>query len=222
MRCGSTARQVDDVTTHPAFKLMIDALARVYDQQNSDEYRDEMTYVEPENGVRTSISWLLPRSARTSNRKRRNSQLWNMLTWGQLGRSPDILAPYIINLVPHAEDAFSAVKHPQCDFGENVDQLLQVLPRQRSIPHPCAGRSAGRPQRAAAERAPREVPEDEEIALHVVEETAEGVIVTRRQAAFDRGRAQQRMLRLAVGDVLRPQRSALRAGLRHPVQLHRA
>ena len=35
------------------FKPMIDALARVYDLQNSDEYRDRMTYVEPEIGPPT-------------------------------------------------------------------------------------------------------------------------------------------------------------------------
>ena len=96
-------KKVDDVTTHPAFQPMIEALARVYDLQNSDEYRDKMTYVEPENGVRTSLSWLLPKDREDSHRKRVNSQCWNMLTWGQLGRSPDILAPYISNMVPRAE-----------------------------------------------------------------------------------------------------------------------
>jgi len=32
--------RVDDVTTHPAFKDMINELARCYDLQNSNEYRD--------------------------------------------------------------------------------------------------------------------------------------------------------------------------------------
>ena len=111
-------KRVDDVTTHPAFRDMIKALADVYDQQNN-EYRDEMTYVEPETGLRTSLSWLISKTHEDSARKRRNSQLWNMLTWGQLGRSPDILAPYIANLVPRAAE-FSAYKNPHCDFGENI------------------------------------------------------------------------------------------------------
>jgi 4-hydroxyphenylacetate 3-monooxygenase len=110
---------VDDVTVHPAFKDMIGELARCYDLQNSAAYRDKMTFVEPESGVRTSISWLLPRSAADLKRKRRNSELWNEFTWGQLGRSPDILAPYIISAL-HLKDAFSEVKHPRCDFGENL------------------------------------------------------------------------------------------------------
>ncbi|HWC28989.1 MAG TPA: 4-hydroxyphenylacetate 3-hydroxylase N-terminal domain-containing protein, partial [Dehalococcoidia bacterium] len=74
-------KRVDDVTTHPAFRDMIKALADVYDLQNSDEYRDQMTYVDPESGLRTSLSWLIPQSSEDSARKRRNSQLWNKFTW---------------------------------------------------------------------------------------------------------------------------------------------
>src|SRR6201998_4772215 len=84
-------RPVDDVTTHPAFKDMVGELARVYDLQNSPQYRDEMTCIDPDSGNRISVSWLFPRSAEDLQKKRRNSELWNELTWGQLGRSPDIL-----------------------------------------------------------------------------------------------------------------------------------
>src|SRR5665213_1431720 len=116
--------RVNDVTVHPAFKDMIGELARCYDLQNSAEYRDEMTFADPGSGVRTSVSWLLPRSAEDLKRKRRNSELWNAFTWGQLGRSPDILAPYIISTL-HLKDNFSAVKHAKCDFGENLENYYQ-------------------------------------------------------------------------------------------------
>ena len=36
-----------------------------------------------------------------------------------MGRSHDILAPYIIGMM-HRKDDFSAVKNPHCDFGENL------------------------------------------------------------------------------------------------------
>src|SRR5438874_4105280 len=169
-------QKIDDVTQHPAFKPMIDALARVYDLQNSDEYRDQMTYVEPENGIRTSLSWLLPKDREDSHRKRVNSQMWNMLTWGQLGRSPDILAPYISNMVPRAA-AFSAVKHAKCDFGENIVNYYKYcrdndLFLTHALGDPQVDRST-QPQNSQ-----RLTPEDEEIALHVVEETNEGIIVS--------------------------------------------
>jgi 4-hydroxyphenylacetate 3-monooxygenase len=50
--------RVDDVTTHPAFKNMIAELALIYDLQNSEKYRDEMTCIDPATGRRISVSWL--------------------------------------------------------------------------------------------------------------------------------------------------------------------
>jgi 4-hydroxyphenylacetate 3-monooxygenase len=69
--------RVDDVTTHLAFKDMIAELTRIYNLQNSDKYRDEMTCIDPATGRRISVSWLLLRSAEDLKRKRRNSELWN-------------------------------------------------------------------------------------------------------------------------------------------------
>ena len=64
--------KVADVTTHPAFKDMIHEMARVYDLQNTDKYRDDMTFVDSESGTRTSVSWMLPKSADELKMKRRN------------------------------------------------------------------------------------------------------------------------------------------------------
>jgi aromatic ring hydroxylase len=169
-------RRVDDVTAHPAFKPMIGALARVYDLQNSPDYRDAMTFLDPESGVRASISWLLPRSTADLRRKRRNSELWNELTWGQLGRSPDILAPYIISAL-HLKDEFSQVKHPRCDFGENLENYYKhCLRNDLFLTHALGDPQVDRSEQPQNER--RKVREDEEVALHVVEETKDGVIVT--------------------------------------------
>ena len=112
-------QKVDDVTTHPAFTGMVHELARIYDLQHTDDYRDQMTFVAAETGTRCSISWLLPTSMDDLKRKRRNSELWNQQCWGQLGRGPDILAPYIITLYDIRE-SLSGVQSPHCDFGEHV------------------------------------------------------------------------------------------------------
>jgi len=168
-------RKIDDVTVHPSFAPMINALARVYDLQNDDEYRDRMTYVEPESGVRTSLSWLLPKDREDSHRKRVNSQLWNRLTWGQLGRSPDILAPFISNMVPRAE-IFSSFSNPHCDFGENIVNYYRYCrDNDLFLTHALGDPQVDRSTQPQNDR--RAVPEDEEIALHVVEETDGGVIV---------------------------------------------
>jgi aromatic ring hydroxylase len=168
-------KRVDDVTTHPAFRDMVHALADVYDRQN-DTYRDEMTYVDAESGVRTSLSWLVPHTREDSARKRRNSQLWNLLTWGQLGRSPDVLAPFIVNLMVR-KDAFGAHRHPRCDFGENIANYYRnCRDNDLFLTHALGDPQVDRSQQPQNER--RAVPEDEEIAPHVVEETDAGVIVS--------------------------------------------
>ena len=166
--------KVKDVTTHPAFKDMIRALADVYDLQNT-QYKEEMTYVEPESGVRTSLSWLIPKTHEDSALKRKNSQLWNMLTWGQLGRSPDILAPYITNLVARKE-MFSAIENPNCDFGENIVNYYRYCrDNDLFLTHALGDPQVDRSTQPQNEQ--RATPEDEEIALHVVKETDAGVIV---------------------------------------------
>ena len=168
--------RVDDVTTHPAFKDMIAELARICDLQNSEKYRDEMTCIDPATGRRISVSWLWPRSAEDLKRKRRNSELWNELSWGQLGRSPDILAPYIISAL-HLKDQFSAVKHPKCDFGDNIENYYKYcMGHDLFLTHALGDPQVDRSTQPQNEQ--RTVAEDEEVALHVVEETKDGVIVT--------------------------------------------
>jgi 4-hydroxyphenylacetate 3-monooxygenase oxygenase component len=169
-------KRIDDITTHPAFRDMIKSLADVYDLQNSDEYRDQMTYLDPESGVRTSLSWLIPESFEDSSRKRRNSQLWNKFTWGQLGRSPDVLAPFICNMVPR-RDVFGSFKNEHCDFAENILRYYRYCrDNDLFLTHALGDPQVDRSTQPQNER--RQTPEDEEIALHVVEETAEGVIVS--------------------------------------------
>ena len=96
---------------------MVHELARIYDLQHTPEYRDEMTFVSPATGGRCSVSWLAPRSMEDLKAKRRNSEIWTRQSWGQLGRGPDIMAPYIIGLY-NSRQAFSDIKSPRCDFGE--------------------------------------------------------------------------------------------------------
>lgn len=168
--------KVDDVTTHPAFRDMIQEMARIYDLQNSDQYRDEMTFVDSESGVRSSVSWLLPRSAEDLGKKRRNSELWNLLTWGQLGRSHDILAPYIIGAL-HRKNLYSESKNPHCDFGENLENYYKFCMRNDLfLTHALGDPQVDRSEQAQNED--RKTAEDTEVVLHVVEETKDGVIVT--------------------------------------------
>jgi 4-hydroxyphenylacetate 3-monooxygenase oxygenase component len=167
--------KVQDVTTHPAFTGMVHELARIYDLQHTDEYRDQMTFLSPYTGHRCSLSWLLPRSPEDLQKKRRNSEIWNEQCWGQLGRGPDILAPYIITLYD-AREALSAVQHPRCDFGENIVHYYHYcLENDLFLTHALGDPQVDRSQQPQNEQ--RTMQEEGEIVLHVVEETNDGVIV---------------------------------------------
>ena len=166
--------RVGDVTTHPALTGMVHELARIYDLQHTDGFGDEMTFVSPETGNRCSLSWLLPRSHKDLRRQRRNSEIWNEESWGQLGRSPDILAPHIISLVA-IRDALAQVKHPKCDFGENiVNYHRHCMENDLFLTH-----ALGDPQVDRSIQPQNETRDEgeSEVALHVVEETSEGIIV---------------------------------------------
>jgi 4-hydroxyphenylacetate 3-monooxygenase len=167
--------QVQDVTTHPAFTGMVHELARIYDLQHTEAYRDQMTFLSAETGTRCGVSWLLPRSHEDLQKKRRNSEIWNAQCWGQLGRGPDILAPYIITLYD-AREALSAIKHPHCDFGENVvNYYYYCKENDLFLTHALGDPQVDRSQQPQNEQ--RTMREAEEVVLHVVEETSAGVIV---------------------------------------------
>src|SRR5690348_1657483 len=168
-------QKVADVPSHPAFKDFVQNLARIYDLQHGAELGEQMTYVSPETGNRVSLSWLVPRSREDLARKRRNSEIWSQQTWGQLGRSPDILAPYITSLaVRHA--SLGSVKNPHCDFGENaINYARYCREHDLFLTHALGDPQVDRSEQPQNEQ--RQVPESEEISLHVVRETPDGVIV---------------------------------------------
>ncbi len=167
-------QKVHDVTTHPAFSGMVHELARIYDRQHTEPDQDEMTFTSPETSNRCSLSWLLPCTLDDLKRKRRNSEIWNEQCWGQLGRGPDILAPYIITLYD-IRQTLSAMKNPHCDFGENVVNYYRYcMENDLFLTHALGDPQVDRSEQPQNEqRAARE----EEVALHVVEETQDGVIV---------------------------------------------
>ncbi|MEC9014069.1 MAG: 4-hydroxyphenylacetate 3-hydroxylase N-terminal domain-containing protein, partial [Chloroflexota bacterium] len=167
-------KRIDDVPSHPAFSGMVNELSRIYDLQYDPEFQDIMTFVSSETGNRCSTSWLLARSEDDLKKKRRNSEIWTSQSWGQLGRAPDVLAPYIISLYK-AREKLSTIKHPHCDFGENVVNYHRYcMENDLFLTHALGDPQVDRSEQPQNEqRAARE----EDLALHVVEETVEGIII---------------------------------------------
>ena len=63
--------RVDDVTTHPAFKPIVDVRARIYDLAHEDATRGRMSYVDEETGERCPIGSKLPLTKEDWHAKRR-------------------------------------------------------------------------------------------------------------------------------------------------------
>ena len=166
--------RIEDITQHKSFIGVVNELARIYDLQSDPEFQREMIFSEPATGQKVSVSWMLPRSHEDLRRKRRNSEIWNQQCWGQLGRGPDILSSYIITLY-NARNHFSAIKNPHCDFGENIKNYYKYCrDNDLFLTHALGDPQVDRSEQPQNEqRAARE----EDLALHVVEETHEGIIV---------------------------------------------
>ena len=65
-----SGERVDDVTTHPAFKPLVDARARIYDMAHEDATRDVVSYA-GDDGERNAISTQLPRTREDWHAKQR-------------------------------------------------------------------------------------------------------------------------------------------------------
>ena len=67
--------KVDDVTTHPAFKPIVDIRARIYDLAHEDATRDVMTYVDQESGEDCATGSKPPRSRQDWSQKRKGVEV---------------------------------------------------------------------------------------------------------------------------------------------------
>ena len=63
--------KVDDVSTHPAFKPIVDVRARIYDMAHEDQHRDVMTYVDATTNTPNAIALKLPKEQNDWHDKRR-------------------------------------------------------------------------------------------------------------------------------------------------------
>ncbi len=54
--------KIDDATSHPAFKPLVDVRARIYDMAHEVDYHDVMSYSDPESNERNNIGYRLPKS----------------------------------------------------------------------------------------------------------------------------------------------------------------
>lgn len=99
--------QVEDVTTHPAFREAVRSIAELYDDAADPSNQELMTYpLEGRDGAspeRANVCYMIPRSEEDLIKRRQGLRHWAELTFGLMGRSPDHVAGFLAGFAGNAE-----------------------------------------------------------------------------------------------------------------------
>ena len=113
--------EVDDVTTHPAFRNAARSFAMIYDRKRAPENRDVMTC--DEDGETFSTYFLLPRAREDLQRRFETHRRIASWTHGLIGRSPDNFPSYVSGLVMDPA-MFDRIRQ---GFGDNIRRYYRHM-----------------------------------------------------------------------------------------------
>jgi 4-hydroxyphenylacetate 3-monooxygenase len=157
-------QRVADVTTHPAFVHGARSLASLYDMQG--EHPEAMTF-RTEDGDRAGMSFIQPKSADELRKRTQMFRRWAEYSHGMMGRSPDYLNASIAAMA--AAHGFFAASDRR--FGDNIANYYREARKHdwcatHTLLNPRASRAAGWAGQT-----------DAELALKLVDQSAEGIVV---------------------------------------------
>ncbi|MFF2455167.1 4-hydroxyphenylacetate 3-monooxygenase, oxygenase component [Peribacillus simplex] len=114
------------ISDHPAFKGILKSKASLYDLQNSQDLKNEMTFFSSENENPIGLSYLQPKTKEDLKRRRKMIEHWARQTHGMMGRSPDYMNTVVMSF---ASSANVLSRRKNC-FPENIQSLYE-----RAIKH---------------------------------------------------------------------------------------
>ncbi|HEX6996987.1 MAG TPA: 4-hydroxyphenylacetate 3-monooxygenase, oxygenase component [Gammaproteobacteria bacterium] len=158
--------RVPDVTAHPGLARGAASIARLLDRQHDPALRDLLTY-EDEDGGRSAMAFLPPKSA--DDVARRGAAMYDWAKWsgGMLGRTPDYLNGSFMAFAGAA--SFFGANRPE--FAANIRAYYDHIRRADLVlTHTLVNPGYSRAPGTHGVPAP-------EVALHAVRETDAGVIV---------------------------------------------
>lgn len=92
-------KQIDDVTTHKAYRNAVSSVGKLYDFQSRPDNVEMMTFEVPDGaGGRANRIWQLPTSYNELVERRKALEAWTELHGGFLGRAPDHVASCIAGM----------------------------------------------------------------------------------------------------------------------------
>jgi len=163
-----SGKQVKDSTTQPGLMGGIKTLARLYDLQHDPEVGKDMTYESPTTGDQVGLSFLTPRTHEDLDRRREMMRNWAKITCGMMGRTPDFLNVSLMAMAGAGK--YFGQNRPE--FEKNIqDYYEMVREKDLVLTHTLVNIQRIRSGAATA------LDDSLDVALSVVKETDEGIIV---------------------------------------------
>ncbi|HIF45002.1 MAG TPA: 4-hydroxyphenylacetate 3-monooxygenase, oxygenase component [Dehalococcoidia bacterium] len=163
-----SGKQVKDPTTQPGLMGGIKTLARLYDLQHDPEVGKDMTYESPTTGDQVGLSFLTPRTHEDLDRRREMMRNWAKITCGMMGRTPDFLNVSLMAMAGAGK--YFGQNRPE--FEKNIqDYYEMVREKDLVLTHTLVNIQRNRSGAATA------LDDSLDVALSVVKETDEGIIV---------------------------------------------
>jgi 4-hydroxyphenylacetate 3-monooxygenase len=155
-------QKVEDVTTHPGFRNGARSIARLYDALHDPEHKDVLTTeTDTGSGGTTHPFFKAPMSAEDLVRGRDAIAAWQRMTYGWMGRSPDYKAAFLATYGPNADYYTPYEENARRWYRESQERVYFM---NHTLVNPPVDRN-------------REIHEVEDVFIHAVKETDEGVVV---------------------------------------------
>ena len=158
--------RVKDVTSHPAFKPIVDVRARIYDMAHEDKYRDVMSYRDPGTNEANCTAHKLPHAQEDWHAKRRAVDAVLNDIGGVVVRVGDETIGEMWSLY----DGRDVLNEVDPKFAKNIEHHIAKAIRN-DVFHVSANTDP------KGDRSKRPQDQDPDMLLHVVKETDQGIVV---------------------------------------------
>src|SRR6185436_5867790 len=160
-----SGERVLDVTTHPQFRPIVDARARIYDMAHEDGTRDVMSYA-GDDGERNAISTQLPRSREHWGAKQRMVDA----VFDELGGVVTRVGDETVGEMWSLFDGKAVLDEVDPQWSGNIER--HILRAEREDPFHVSANTDPK-----GDRSKRPQDQDPDMLLHVVRETDNGIVV---------------------------------------------
>lgn len=116
------SEEINDVTTHPAFRNTAASFARLYEAKQSAENVDVMAY-EDEDGEKCTSWYLMPKTKDDLRKRTETHRRFAEMSCGLLGRSPDHVASFAVGLAMRP-DIFD---DHRAGFGQHLQDYVKHM-----------------------------------------------------------------------------------------------